>query len=139
MSNEETSPAKKKDVWDKLAVLGTLTSGIAIPLAVVYIGSNLNDSIKASENKLKYIEIATSLIREEPKDENQALRAWAIDVLAHFSKDVPMSEAAQTELKKRRTSIYTGGWDNTTVDVGSGFAASASDAKPSQSESTTTK
>ncbi len=105
-----------KDHWDKIASVGALVSGILIPLAIALAGNHLSATLKESENKLKYIEIAASLIREEPKPENAALRDWAIDILAKHSTTVPLSPEAQAELKVRRVPISASGWGNTIVD-----------------------
>jgi hypothetical protein len=107
-----------KDIWDKVASVGTLLIGTLIPLTVAIYGGRVSEAIKDSESNLKYVEIATSLIREEPKPENEALRLWAIDVLAKYAKDVPLSETAKDELRKRRVPVYSGGWGNTTVQGG---------------------
>ena len=147
-NDKQLSPLKKKDSWDKIAAVGTLMSAIAIPIVVVVMGGRINDAIKTSENQMKYIEIATSLIRDDPKEDNHALRSWAIDVLTHFSKDVPLTEAAREELKKRRTPIYAGGWDSGTIgskrgggkiDVGSGFSANAPPGADQQGQHTVQK
>lgn len=100
-----------KDAWDKLQAIGTLASGVLIPLVIAITGHYVTQRMKESENELKYIEIATSLIREEPRDENVALRDWAIENLAAYSKTVPLTIEAQRELKKRRVPVYAGGWE----------------------------
>jgi len=115
-----------KDVWDKLGTVGILFSGILIPLAIALTGNYVSEKIKESEIELKYVEIATSLIRDEPRSQNAALRSWAVDVLAKNAKTVPLSPEAQAELKNSRFPIYstgtTSGYDltsytNPNIDV----------------------
>jgi hypothetical protein len=107
--------ATSKDSWDKITAIGAICSGVLIPLAVAFAGFYFSQSMKDSENRLKYIEIAASVVRDEPKPENQALRVWAVDVLTHYSKDVPLSSEAQRALKERKQEIYASGWGNSTA------------------------
>lgn len=81
-----------KDNWDKASIIGTLLIGTLIPLAITVYGAKINESIKESETSIKYVEIATSVIRDEPKEgKNLALRRWAVNVLTHYSREVPLT------------------------------------------------
>lgn len=95
--------ADKKDIWDKLQVVG-------IPIAVLIVGTLVSVNQKTSENDVKFVEIATAVLREEPTDEKRALRLWAIDVLAAKSP-VKLPPEVRDELIKRSAPIYSGGWD----------------------------
>ena len=108
-------PTGSKDTWDKIAVLGTVLAGLLIPLAIAVVGNAVSRSIKESENQVKYLEMATSILRESPKPETAALRGWAVDLISNYSKDVPLSTAAQAELKAHDVPIYSSGSWGTTV------------------------
>lgn len=92
-----------KDFWDKLQIA-------LIPLTVLLVGSVLAYVQKNSENDVRFVEIATSVLREEPTGEKLALRSWAIDVLASKSP-VPLSPDVRANLLKVKVSFdigYTG-------------------------------
>lgn len=79
---------------------------VLVPIAVVFVASLYSDTTKSSENRVKYVELAASILREEPKKEVAALRSWAVDVLAANSP-VPLSPAARNELQGFRVFTVT--------------------------------
>lgn len=64
--------------YAKVNAIAAILSGIAIPIAIAWASHYLAVTLKQSENELKYIEIATSIIREDPKDSTSALRDWRV-------------------------------------------------------------
>lgn len=98
MNNKEHP---QKDAWDKVAAASALIASLLVPIAAIVVGNNYAQSLKDSENNIKYLEIAISVLRSEPKDEAEELRNWAVDVLAKHSP-VPLSPIAQTGLKTHR-------------------------------------
>lgn len=56
---------------------------------------------KEMEIGARYVELATEILRAEPKPETIALRTWAISVIGHYSR-VPLSREAKDELESQR-------------------------------------
>ncbi|MCX7156776.1 MAG: hypothetical protein NTW45_10095 [Rhodocyclales bacterium] len=110
MANEQ-----RNNIWPKVSAVGSVLSGTLIPLVIAYAANHVATTMKESENEIKFIEIATSIIREEPKENTSALRAWAVDVLVKNSKSVPLSASAQQQLKETRIAVSAYGWGNTTI------------------------
>ena len=71
---------KQKNYWDKARIIGTFL----IPIIIAIFGYFINHTIKENEIRLKYIEIALNILREEPNQETTGLRSWAIDVVQKF-------------------------------------------------------
>ena len=95
----------KKDLYDKIHALSIPILAILVPAAIASAGQSIEKAAKERDTQLKFVEIATSIIREDPIKANQPLREWAVDVLTKHSTSVPLSEAAQLELKSRVVKI----------------------------------
>lgn len=98
--------AQPKDVWDKVQAFAALTASIFIPIAALVVGNAVSTSQKNSENRVKYVEVAVSILRTEPTESTRSLREWAVEVLAAQSP-VVLSAAARDELKKQQVDL---GW-----------------------------
>ena len=91
---------------DKLG-WAALISSVLIPVVAGVVAGIYATRVKDSENDMKYIELAVSIIREEPKQETAALRDWSVAVIAARSI-VPLSKEAQEELRTHRVPLaYT--------------------------------
>lgn len=105
--------------WDKSHTLSVLTllAATSSPLAVAFIANSYAEASKKSEIRIKYVELATSILRAEVKEENAALRSWAVEVLKAQS-DVPITPEAEKQFRDFRLKgavydyNYTGGWDD---------------------------
>jgi len=123
-----TTEAKSKDGWDKLPAVAALLASVLVPLAVVIVGNVYSMSMKDTENRLKYVELAVSILRAEPQAESAPLRAWAADVLNDQSV-VKLSPEAMAVLKDHKVEIS---WSTATpsdlyFSVTSGAKASPDD------------
>ena len=102
-----------KDNWDKFEILGKVIGVILIPIAISYFGYQYNKSLQQNEIKLKYIEIATSILRDEPNSETREIRSWAIDVLSEYSlvefDNKALEELSETALPKANYAINPDG------------------------------
>ena len=112
-----------KDSWDKLQVLASVVASVFIPLTVAWIGYVYNTSIKNSENSVKYVELAVSILRVEGND--GALRSWAVDLLNHQAA-VKLSVEAQDQLRRTKLIIFNTGYVGTSYD--SGYASTPASA-----------
>lgn len=93
-----TTSLGTKDPWDKMQALAALFASLLVPLAVAFVGNSYATAMKDAENKLKYVELAISILRADPSKESQALREWAVEVLSSQSV-VPLSDAAKRQLR----------------------------------------
>lgn len=111
----------RKDIWDKLVPLSAFIGSVAVPLAIAFVGNNYSASIKESENRVKYVELAISQLRSPPKPETEALRDWAIELL-NAQSPVKLSVAAQQQLRQHRVTGTDGGGSGSDVggDAGDG-------------------
>jgi hypothetical protein len=102
-----TSPAKK-DLWDKLPAVAAVIASILVPLTVAFVGNAHSSAMKASENRVKYVELAVSILRVEPNADNTPLRGWAADVLNNESP-IPLSPEALKSLKETKLKYWDDG------------------------------
>lgn len=102
-----------KDNWDKFEILGKVIGVLLIPIAISYFGHQYNKSLQQNEIKLKYIEIATSILRDKPNKETKEIRSWAIDVLSKYSlvgfDKKALKELTETALPKENYALNPDG------------------------------
>ncbi len=55
------------------------------PVAVIVVGGFLNNAIKEQETRARYVELAISILRDEPKQNNRNLRDWAVNVVNSYT------------------------------------------------------
>ena len=87
---------KKKDFWDITLILIQGVAYIAIPIVIFFVGSNIDSSIQERATNVKYIEIATEILRDEPSKESDPLRDWAINIIVTYSDIELTAEALQS-------------------------------------------
>ncbi len=83
---------------DVLRSLAPIVASVAVPLAIAWVGGTYNASIKDSENRIRYVELAIEQLRSPPTPETTALREWAVELLDSQSP-VKLSPAAKAQLK----------------------------------------
>lgn len=94
MSADERGATPWKSLWEFLKTL----ANISVPIVIAVMGAIVNESIKESENRIRYLELAVTQLRQTPTPETRALRDWATELLVKYSP-VPFSEEAKTQLK----------------------------------------
>ncbi len=115
MSNQEhevLSPGwhKTKIVMGIITGIFTAVGTVLIPLAIAYYTEVHSEALKESEIRVRYVELAIGVLREDPKKQDmQELRTWAITVINKYSK-IPLPEKIQDELKKKKLEVKTGGF-----------------------------
>jgi hypothetical protein len=95
--------AEKKDGWDKLRIIATTVGAlgaVAIPIVVAIVGSEVNTSLKERDIDVQMIELAVSILQQEPSPDTEALRDWAVRMVDKHSGE-PLSEEAKLELMLR--------------------------------------
>ena len=88
----------QKDLWDKFKIIAALIAALT-PIVIGACGYFINLTLKERETKVRYVEIAVSILREKPHQETKALRDWAVDVVSSYSP-IPLSTDAINELKQ---------------------------------------
>lgn len=85
------------DFWERLKIGSGVIAAVVIPLALAYIGNKYSSAIKERELQGRFVELATDILREEPVDQNKALRNWATKVIDEYS-GVKLTDDARNEL-----------------------------------------
>ena len=91
MTEKDTKEIRIK--WVDLVI-----KGIGVVL-LASVGILIDSTLKQQEIRVEYVQIAISILSEEPTDELQ-LRAWAVDVLQEYSP-VPLDSTALKLLKNK--------------------------------------
>jgi hypothetical protein len=87
--------------WPARATAGlALVASLVVPIAVAWVGGRFNESIKESENRVRYVELAIAQLRAAPATDTSALRDWAIELL-DSQAPVKLSGEAKAQLKIR--------------------------------------
>lgn len=90
-----------KDLWDKAEILAKVIASIVIPILIFVYGNKINATLKEKEIGVKYIEIATNILTQQPKNTPVSIRKWAIEVLNVYSEKVPFSQEVINELHEK--------------------------------------
>jgi hypothetical protein len=87
----------------------TMTADVAftalIGLFAAALGYIFNEIRHQREIRVKMIEVAVGILAAEP-DKTKGLRNWAADTLAHYSKDVRLTDEAKAALRDRPLPTY---------------------------------
>ena len=84
---------KKKDIWDKASVLAALL----VPIVIALVGHAYTSALKEAEIRVKYTELAISILKEKPAQDTKDVRAWSVDVINKYS-GVPMDANVRKQL-----------------------------------------
>ena len=98
MNNTQNSKPQK-DWWDKSKIVINILALIIAPLIIAYYGNSINSTLKEMEIKVKYVEIAAGILSEKPREETNALRDWAVEVINSCSI-IPLSPDVIEELRR---------------------------------------
>lgn len=72
-------------------------AAVAVPIAAAWISNTYSETSKDREIRARYVELAISILREQPSKENSPLRNWAVSVVNEYTT-IPFSEAVKDEL-----------------------------------------
>jgi hypothetical protein len=87
--------------WEKLKVLSVVFSSLAVPIVLAILGNIWTKSQKQDEIGVRYVELATGILRAPPSEQTKTLRLWAISVVDHYSQ-VPLPASAKEELQRQQ-------------------------------------
>ncbi|MEZ5810629.1 MAG: peptidoglycan recognition family protein [Rhizobiaceae bacterium] len=71
---------------DSIEKLVKILSTIAIPVVLLVVGNWYSASQKDKDLGQKYVEIAIRILSEEPTDDNQQLRKWAVETVNRYAE-----------------------------------------------------
>lgn len=77
---------------------------ILSPVLIAVLGIWIQRSVANDETQRGYVELATSILREDPGRQSPALRKWAVQVLNKVSP-VPLDEALRSQLETGATKL----------------------------------
>ncbi len=87
-----------------LNILGTFGSAILLPIVLLIVGNGYTSAFKERELQGKFVELAVSILSQEPRPESRNLRDWATQVINQYS-GVPLSPKTRQDLIEN-TPIY---------------------------------
>ena len=67
------------------------------PLVIALVGNWYTAAIKEAENRVKYTELAISILKDSPEEDKNEVREWAVDVINQYS-GVPMSDDVKKQM-----------------------------------------
>lgn len=85
------------DWWERAKTSSGIVAAIIIPVVVLVVGNRYSAAIKERELEGKFVELAVSILKEQPDKQSRSLRDWATQVITRYS-GVPLSEEAKKEL-----------------------------------------
>lgn len=94
---------EKLSRWQSIA---SITASIAIPLILAIFGFLVQNQIASEGLRKDYVQIAISILKENPSAQEKDLRKWAVSVLDENSP-IPFSATAKTSLEKGLPSIIS--------------------------------
>jgi len=101
---------KNPDPLGRAQAYASIAASIAIPLILGISGYFLQNSLSTDDLKKEYVQIAITVLKENPNTQDESLRAWALDILGEnspvpFSQEVRASLATVASLSKLPTAI----------------------------------
>jgi len=97
-----------KDIWEIRKDKALTFAGIVTPIVIAVIGGCYNSSMKDSENRVRYVELAINQLRSPPTPETAALREWALNLLDSQSP-IKLSPGAKEQLKTNALPVSLSG------------------------------
>lgn len=85
----------EKSLLEQIEICTKILSQIAIPIILVILGTLFNNSFKEKELRVKYIEIAVSILSNKATAEALPLRNWAINTINHYAETKLTPEAKE--------------------------------------------
>jgi hypothetical protein len=74
-------------------------SVLAMPVVTVVVGLGVTKAIADREVNARYVELAISILRDQPNKETTAIRQWAVEIVNKYAA-VKLTPEARSELDK---------------------------------------
>ena len=95
---EVASEDSPKPWWERVA---SAIAAIMIPVVVAVVGNNYTKAITEREVQGQFVELAVNILSEDPSEQSQELRMWAVSVINRYS-GVPLPSKAREHLIKNK-------------------------------------
>jgi tetratricopeptide (TPR) repeat protein len=93
------SEPKTPDPWARLEALAKITSAVAVPLLLAFVGWIVQGSLATKTASKDYVQLAISILNQpQHADVDPALRTWAVQLL-NANSPTEFSETVITKLK----------------------------------------
>ena len=87
--------------WEKLKAIGSIIATLGIPILLAIVANSFSQRQKEMEIGIRYVELATQILRADPSPDTKGLRNWAISIIENYSP-VPLSPEASKNLEFER-------------------------------------
>lgn len=87
--------------WEKLKAIGNIVATLGIPILLAIVANSFSQRQKEMEIGIRYVELATQILRADPSPDTKALRTWAVSIIENYSP-VPLSTEASKNLEFER-------------------------------------
>lgn len=98
-SKDPKDSKESKPWWESASAA---VGAILVPVAVAFVGSIYTSAVKNREVEGQFVEMAVSILQQQPTEESQPLRSWAVSVLDKYS-GVEMSQSTRDSLIERNS------------------------------------
>ena len=93
------TPTDRLEHWKQIT---QIVSAIAVPVVLAILGYFVQGSLADAGLKKDYVQMALTVLKEEPSKENEQLRKWAISILDKNSP-VPLSKSLKSQLETTKS------------------------------------
>jgi hypothetical protein len=97
--NIRASPNANQSSLNKWQAIASITASIAIPLILAIFGFLVQQQLASEGLKKDYVQIATSILKENPNGQEKELRKWAVEVLDR-NAEIPFTANAKESLER---------------------------------------
>lgn len=97
--NRREAPKSDQSSLAKWQSIASIVASIAIPLILAIFGFLVQRQLATEGIKKDYVQIAISILKENPSAQEKELRAWAVEVLDR-NAEIPFSKNAKESLEK---------------------------------------
>ena len=92
----------------KIESLSKIIAALFIPIAIAYMGNAITDAKNQRDSQTKLVEVAIEILNKDPtgknKDEEKALREWAVKVVDLYS-GVPLPKEVKTAIVDNKVKL----------------------------------
>lgn len=89
-----------KIACEQLNSISAAVAVVLIPVVVVFIGHGYNQATKERDLQGRFVELAVSILREEPTEATINLRTWATNVIDNYS-GIPLTDPVREDLIRK--------------------------------------
>lgn len=92
---EEEKPSNV--IWERVKIISTLIASILVPIVIALIGYWYSNAMKERELQIRYLELATNILSQQPQKEQIYIRQWAVQIIKYYS-EIPLADSVENNL-----------------------------------------